>query len=292
MTDKEQEKLSAEHFPLQFEAIGEKTDSNEMTAANSAGDPIDDTKEQTMPLATEAANTDEEVSTEVNASMTNDEAAGEVTTSPLDPDENEPETATTQQGPKTFITKGAPGVKDHFDEEEVTQRQEDWQRFEEEPQDFSHNIFPEYFYAGFWIRLWAFLVDLICISCITNASLGLLFRLLGKEPDNNFLSFYGLASLAIYLAYFTLLTKLNHGQTIGKMLFGIRVVSLTETELSWLTVIMRETVCRFILKTFPLNAGYLPAAFSKRKQHVGDFFCDTSVVTINVIKAFNKEIRL
>ena len=75
------------------------------------------------------------------------------------------------------------------------------------------------------------------------------------------------------------------------MIFGIRVVSLTQSELSWTTVIIRETVCRFILKGFPFILGYVVAAFTDHKQHVGDYFSDTSVVTINILKAFNKEVR-
>lgn len=199
---------------------------------------------------------------------------------------------TKAQRAKTFITKNDTRVKTHFDESEIDGRQEAWQHFEENSPESNYNLFPDYFYAGFWIRMWAFIIDLICISCITNGSLNLFYRLLNKEPQGSILSFYGLASLIIYLAYFSLLTKLNHGQTIGKMFFGIRVVSLVESELSWTTVLMRETVCRFILKTFPGIIGYLPSAFSKRKQHLGDYFCETSVVTLNVIKAFNKEISL
>ena len=97
--------------------------------------------------------------------------------------------------------------------------------------------------------------------------------------------------MVIYLAYFVLLTKLNHGQTIGKMIFGIRVVGFDETELSWSTVLVREGACRFILKFPLLFIGYLPVIFSKKKQHIGDYFSNTSVVTINLIKAFNQEVN-
>ncbi|GMA54602.1 hypothetical protein GCM10025857_59590 [Alicyclobacillus contaminans] len=54
------------------------------------------------------------------------------------------------------------------------------------------------------------------------------FTWTGIERSTDFFSAYGLFSLVIYLAYFTLLTKLNRGQTIGKMIFGIRVICLTE----------------------------------------------------------------
>ncbi|OOL57322.1 hypothetical protein B1P97_12400, partial [Enterococcus faecium] len=102
---------------------------------------------------------------------------------------------------------------------------------------------------------------------------------------------YGFTALLIYLAYFILLTKFNHGQTIGKMIFGIRVISFDEEELSWSTVLVREGACRFILKFPLLMLGYLPAVFNQKKQHLGDFFTNTSVVTINLIKAFNQEVN-
>jgi len=147
------------------------------------------------------------------------------------------------------------------------------------------NQFPNYFFAGFWLRLFAFLVDLICIGAITSATIGLFCKVMGFETSTSLITFYGLASLAIYLAYFTLLTKLNSGQTIGKMIFGLKVVSLTEDELSWQTVLIRECACRFILKTFIFSIGYVIAAFTPKKQHVGDFFADTSVIIINTVKA-------
>ncbi len=84
---------------------------------------------------------------------------------------------------------------------------------------------------------------------------------------DSYLSFYGGAALVIYLAYFVLLTKLNHGQTIGKMIFGIRVVGFDETtELSWSTVLVREGACRFILKFPLLFIGYLPLSLARKNS--------------------------
>lgn len=191
------------------------------------------------------------------------------------------------QGPKVFKTTEG---KERFTKEEVKKQQKTWRPLLHEKTE-NKKFFPNYFYAGFWIRLFAYCIDLICVSAITNGTVGLAYRVAAVKISNSFLSFSSLLALAIYLAYFTLLTKLNHGQTIGKMIFGIRVVSLTETELSWGTVIIRETVCRFILKGFPFILGYVVAAFTDNKQHVGDYFSDTSVITINVLKAFNKEMR-
>lgn len=289
-SEADKEKVAASMTEVASETI-EVAASTEVEATEPATD-LAESAEATREGAKPATSADNETLTET-ASETTTQGA-ELTDGPPAgaSQEGKPQPqATKKNGPKVFYTGNDPQVGRRFPAEATKARQQNWQRFEPDPDEYKHNIFPDYFYAGFWIRFWAFLADLLCIGAITNSTIGLAYRVTtGANPSGNFLSFYGLSSLVIYVAYFTLLTKLNHGQTIGKMLFGIRVVSLKESELSWTTVILRETVCRFILKYPLLMLGYLPAAFSKRKQHVGDFFCDTSVVTLNMISAFNKEI--
>ena len=140
--------------------------------------------------------------------------------------------------------------------------------------------FPHYFYAGFWMRTWAFLFDLICIQMLTSLGLQLVTRL-------DFGSFgKSIIGLLIYLSYFILLTKFNHGQTLGKQVFGLKVVCFNEAELSWSTVLIREGACRFMLQYGVLAVLYLVAAFTNKKQHLGDLISDTSVVTLNQLKAY------
>lgn len=175
---------------------------------------------------------------------------------------------------------------------EIETKQKNWKQYTKENSEIPKvNDFPKYFYAGFWVRLGAFVIDLLCIGSIIRLTLGVALNLGWINYADSYLSLYGGTALVIYLAYFVLLTKLNHGQTIGKMIFGIRVVGFEETELSWSTVLVREGACRFILKFPLLFIGYLPVIFSQRKQHIGDYFSNTSVVTINLIKAFNQEIN-
>ncbi|MGX7351817.1 RDD family protein [Enterococcus canis] len=150
------------------------------------------------------------------------------------------------------------------------------------------NDFPHYVYAGFWLRLCAFLLDLLVFVAVKHLTLDLIFRLGGWERGG-LLSVYGLLSIAIYLGYFTLMTKLNHGQTLGKMIFGIAVVSLTEPVMSWSTALVREGAGRFILH-YPLAFfGYLPAAFSKKKQQIADMFADTAVVKLDTVRALQEK---
>lgn len=145
--------------------------------------------------------------------------------------------------------------------------------------------FPEYFFAGFWIRFFAFLVDLLCIVAISTIVINFLSMISPISSSNSLLSVNGLVKLIVYLGYFILLTKLNRGQTIGKMIFGLQVISMDDIQLSWTTVLIREGACRFILKTSFLVLGYIVAAFTNRKQHPGDYLSQTAVVSLTVVKA-------
>jgi uncharacterized RDD family membrane protein YckC len=185
--------------------------------------------------------------------------------------------------------------RNEYSEEEIQLRQKEWQRYEGQENETEGrkrvNDFPDYFFAGFWIRLFAYLVDVLCIGAVTGITLDTIYHLGGWSSSGHTFGLYQLLSLAIYLSYFVLLTKFNQGQTIGKMIFGIRVVSFTEAELSWKTVLIRELCMRYVLQfNLFFYLGYLPVIFTKEKQHAGDFFSETSVVTINLIKAFNKQV--
>ncbi|MDN6568989.1 MAG: RDD family protein [Tetragenococcus halophilus] len=195
---------------------------------------------------------------------------------------------------KDFYQKVLTSFKSReYTEDEAAQKKVEWQKYEEKPEQSRYsNDFPNYFFAGFWIRLWAFLIDLLCINAMTTILLDATFTWFDIERSTEFLSAYSLLALLIYLIYFTFLTKLNKGQTIGKMIFGIRVICLTEKNLSWKTVFIRETAARFVLQFHPfLYLGYVPTLFTRKKQHVGDYFADTSVVTINLIQAFNQKVN-
>lgn len=141
---------------------------------------------------------------------------------------------------------------------------------------------PNYAYAGFWMRGYAFLVDLIIISCLTK------IFILGSFDLNPSGKVYLLAATIIYLGYFILMTKYCHGQTLGKMIFGLQVISLTEEKMSWQTVLIREGACRYLLKA-TLLIGYLLTIFTGKKQHLGDILSDTSVVTLNIVQALEQQ---
>lgn len=130
--------------------------------------------------------------------------------------------------------------------------------------------------AGFWIRFWAYLIDLLVISAVTSILLKPVFALIGLSVDSsNWYAPFTVLSAILFYAYFVLMTKF-FGQTIGKMIFAIRVVSLKKDSLDWGTLLFREWIGRFISVTIlPL---YFIVGFTALKQGVHDFFADTTVV--------------
>lgn len=130
--------------------------------------------------------------------------------------------------------------------------------------------------AGFWIRFWAYLIDLLIISGLTSILLKPVFALIGIDTGSvPWYAPFAILSAILFYAYFVLLTKF-FGQTVGKMIFAIRVVSLNKDSLDWGTLLFREWIGRFISATIlPL---YFIVGFTSLKQGVHDFFADTTVV--------------
>lgn len=134
-------------------------------------------------------------------------------------------------------------------------------------------------YAGFWTRFWAYLIDMIVLWSIGRLLVYPIFRLAGWDVTTDV--WYApiiIITAVIFYAYFVLMTKF-FGQTVGKMILGIKVVSLKGESLSWTTVLFREWVGRIISSAFLfLYLLYSLVAFTPKKQGVHDFIADTTVV--------------
>lgn len=131
-------------------------------------------------------------------------------------------------------------------------------------------------YAGFWMRFWAYLLDLVVIGSVNRLLINPTFRAL--DLDLNAFSIFApvtIATAITFYAYFVLMTK-YFGQTLGKMVFGLKVVPLKGNRLSWGTILFREWIGRFISTTVWIS--YAIVAFLPKKQGLHDLFSDTSVV--------------
>lgn len=131
-------------------------------------------------------------------------------------------------------------------------------------------------YAGFWMRFWAYLLDLIVIGSIERIFIKPIFRIFDIPLwEIHMLTPISIADALVFYLYFILMTKFL-GQTLGKMVFGLKVMELKNNQLTWGTVLFREWIGRFISATIII--GYIMVGFLSKKQGLHDLFADTTVV--------------
>lgn len=131
-------------------------------------------------------------------------------------------------------------------------------------------------YAGFWMRFWAYLADLIVIGSINRLLVKPVFLYFGWDlSESGMFAPAAIAYAVVFYAYFVFMTK-AFGQTLGKMIFGLRVISLEEKKLTWSTVLFREWIGRYISATIWIL--YAVVGFTEKKQGIHDMFADTTVI--------------
>lgn len=136
---------------------------------------------------------------------------------------------------------------------------------------------PSFAYAGFFIRLVAFTIDMVVVYALK--------RIVTSFVDPNTAIAFNLhVDVLIYwiltLAYFTLTTYFNKGQTLGKMITNIRVISIDGSDLDFLQIVSRETFGRYVQNKFMFL--YLIVGFAPMKQSLMDILSDTVVVRESV----------
>lgn len=140
----------------------------------------------------------------------------------------------------------------------------------------------DYKYAGFWMRFWAYFIDVIIVFSLNGILLSpLKFMNEGFPFEISFWTLNGILAGVIYYVYFLLMTKYFQ-QTIGKMVFGIQVVRENSEPLTWGDLLFREVVGRFIYNVmFILKLLYIVVAFSSEKQGIHDMIGNTRVVHVS-----------
>lgn len=146
-------------------------------------------------------------------------------------------------------------------------------------------------YAGFLVRLAAYLVDsLIVGAALLFVRLPIWISALvnpGNMVVRDIIFEYSFADIFLYLlkvTYFILLTYFT-GATIGKRLFHIRVYSTEERKMTLFEVVFRETIGRF-LAGLVLNIGYLMTIVHKEKRGLHDLLSDTEVIYCHTKKVY------
>lgn len=172
--------------------------------------------------------------------------------------------------------KGGEGMTDHIEQNQSVNDIPEPNRLPEYDIIRTERFRPKF--AGFWTRFWAYVIDLLIVSSISGIFIKPVFRVLDIKISNpSFLLFspYKVTFLILFLGYFALMTKIA-GQTVGKMILGIKVVRNDGGNLTWGTILFREVIGRFISKL--LTIPYLLVIFMPKKESLHDLFADTYVI--------------
>ncbi|WP_297789840.1 RDD family protein [uncultured Anaerococcus sp.] len=129
-------------------------------------------------------------------------------------------------------------------------------------------------YAGFYIRLVAFIIDMLVAGAIYT--IVKIFLPLDMDRQILYFSLGEIIKTILTLAYFSLMTYFTNGRTLGKMILGLRTVSLTSDKLSLGQVLLRELAGRYVSNKFTIL--YIIVGLTPKKQGLFDVLLDTTVV--------------
>lgn len=137
-------------------------------------------------------------------------------------------------------------------------------------------------YAGFGIRLLAWLIDTILLSIVGGVLAGILVVTGTTRGTENIVGYTNvlsnLLSLIISFVYFVFL-QAKYGQTLGKKVMNIKVVTASGGTPSMLTFFLREIIGKFI-SALIIMIGYLMVLWDPKKQALHDKIAGTYVVKI------------
>ncbi len=127
-------------------------------------------------------------------------------------------------------------------------------------------------YQGIGIRF----VSLVIDSLVISAVFGVLGSILGFNAMSHSSWSLGLLSFAFYIAYYTYLEG-SRGQTIGKMITRIKVVSEDGRPIS-MDQAFKRNILRIIDGLFAYLIGAVLIWRSDKQQRLGDSYARTVVV--------------
>lgn len=165
---------------------------------------------------------------------------------------------------------------------------------------------PEFSYAHFWVRLVAFIIDVICLGIIISILRWFLIHKLSLDLRlENFISddqelivtpFFSVSSLifiggqviAVWLYY--ALTESRFGATPGKLIFKLRVTRSDGRRIKFKRATGRAFL-RF-LSFAPFLTGYLMAAFTDKTQALHDILSDCIVIPADQVITTSVETKI
>ncbi len=142
-------------------------------------------------------------------------------------------------------------------------------------------------YAGFWLRVLAYLIDLVLLYSVVFAGglivgfvIGFVVAIVNRDALQAVLTVVKpvtfLVTLVIFWLYFALMESGRLQATVGKMALGLRVTDRRGERIGF-----GRASGRFfgkIISGFILGVGYMMAGWTERKQALHDMLADTLVV--------------
>lgn len=154
----------------------------------------------------------------------------------------------------------------------------------------------EFRYAGFWIRLLAYLIDGFLLNAVNGIIITIIFtifskynsewefiinrryNLLNDSIPGSFWLAYGIIFFIVYaieIAYFTISIG-KWGKTLGKAAIGAKVIRTDGSRVGYWRAFSRFWA--YVLNGLTLNIGFLIIVWTSKKQGLHDMICDTIVV--------------
>lgn len=137
-------------------------------------------------------------------------------------------------------------------------------------------ILSKNFYAGFWTRFIAYVLDMIVVYSLASLLNTVSFGVLNRQFDFPILGEESLSYVIVMFTYFISMTYF-FSQTLGKMIMKIKVETNKGDKLGLMDIVYRELVGR-LLTIFLVYIPYLAVAFTNKKKGLHDFIADTVVV--------------
>jgi len=130
--------------------------------------------------------------------------------------------------------------------------------------------------AGFWIRVVAALLDFALFWLVKLSLAVMASRVWRSEPDVA-LGAQGIvaACMALFVVLYTIALHALEGQTVGKLLVGIRVVGLDGEPPAFGASVLRFVA--YAASLLPLGLGFVMAGLRSDKRALHDLLAGTRV---------------
>jgi uncharacterized RDD family membrane protein YckC len=150
-------------------------------------------------------------------------------------------------------------------------------------------------YAGFWLRLLAYLIDhvvlgvifaFVVLVAIAAVGIGYFRRIIQGVQDGNGEFPFALVSILVFTAlilfvlswiYHAWMESSEYQATLGKMALGLTVTDLMDQRLTFGRASGRF-FARIVSNLIPLEIGYIMAGFSENKQALHDMIAGCLVL--------------